>query len=94
MNQSPPPNQSLESAPQLTPLWRQALDNPWLMLVMLFFVTAALGIPFLWMSRGFSTPAKVILTIAVLLWTAVVFWLFWLVMVWSCTRVSDALGWS
>ena len=76
------------------PLWRQALDNPWLMLATLFFVTAALGIPFLWMSRGFSTLAKVILTIVLFLWTALILWLFWLVMVWSYTRVSDALGWS
>jgi hypothetical protein len=64
------------------------------MLAMLFFVTAALGIPFLWMSRGFSGATKVVLTIVVLVWTAVIFWLFWLVMVWSWTRVSDSLGWS
>ena len=52
------------SAPptDVPPIWRRALDNPWFMLVMLFFVTAALGIPFLWMSRGFSTLAKAVLT--------------------------------
>ena len=76
------------------PIWRRALDNPWFMLVMLFFVTAALGIPFLWMSRGFSTLAKVVLTLLVLFWTAFIFWLFWLVMVWSYSQVADALGWS
>ncbi len=81
MNQSPPPNQSLESAPQLTPLWRQALDNPWLMLAMLFFVTAALGIPFLWMSRGFSTRAKVVLSIVVLVYTVLILWAFVVFMV-------------
>jgi hypothetical protein len=71
--------------------WREAIDNPWLMVVMLFLVTAALGLPFLWMSRGFSTLGKIVLTIAVLAWTALVFWLFWLVMVWSYTRIVNAL---
>ena len=91
-----PPNRPLtESPPAAAPLraqsWREAIDNPWLMVVMLFLVTAALGLPFLWMSRGFSTLSKIFLTIAVLAWTALVFWLFWLVMVWSYTRIVDAL---
>ena len=73
------------------PMWRQALDNPWLMLGLLFFVTAFLGIPFLWMSHGFTTFWKVVITIAVLLWTALIFWLFWLIMVWSYVRVRDAV---
>ena len=71
--------------------WRSVIDNPWLMIVMLFLVTAALGLPFLWLSRGFSMLGKIVLTIAVLAWTALVFWLFWLVMVWSYTRIVDAL---
>jgi hypothetical protein len=93
MDQSIPHDKPSVSNVPDSPLWRKALDNPWLMLVLLFFVTAALGIPFLWMSRGFSTVAKVVLTVVVLLWTALILWLFWLVMVWSWTRVSDALGW-
>lgn len=74
------------------PLWRRALDNPWLMLGMLFFVTAALGLPFLWMSRGFSVLSKIVVTILVLAWTALILWLFWLVMVWCFTRIADALN--
>ena len=93
MDQSTPSNQLSVPEAARPPLWRKALDNPWLMLAMLFFVTAALGIPFLWMSRGFSTAAKIVLTVVVLLWTALILWLFWLVMMWSWTRVSDALGW-
>ena len=80
------------SQPELSPAWRRALDNPWLMLAMLFFVTAALGLPFLWLSRGFSRAGKVVVTIAVLAWTALILWGFWLVMVWSYTRISNALG--
>lgn len=72
-------------------MWRKALDNPWLMLGMLFFVTAFLGLPFLWMSRGFTTFWKVVVTIAVLLWTALIFWLFWLIMVWCFVRVQGAV---
>ena len=85
---------SSDAAPptEVSPAWRRALDNPWLMLAMLFFVTAALGLPFLWMSRGFSTLSKVVLSVVVLAWTALILWAFWLVMVWSWTRISDALG--
>jgi hypothetical protein len=82
---SPPP------APPRSQSWRDLLDNPWLMLVMLFLVTAALGLPFLWMSRGFSTLSKIVLTIAVLAWTALVFWLFWLVMAWCIPRIWEGL---
>ena len=77
-------------APRPQP-WRDVIDNPWLMIAMLFLVTAALGLPFLWISRGFSTAGKILLTIAVLAWTALVLWLFWLVMVWSYTRIVNAL---
>ena len=70
------------------PSWRDAIDTPWLMLVMLFFVTAALGLPFLWMSRGFSTGWKTILTFAVLAWTALVFWVFFLIMAWCWSQLE------
>jgi hypothetical protein len=72
--------------------WRDVVDNPWLMIAMLFLVTAALGLPFLWISRGFSTVSKVVLTILVVAWTVLVLWLFWLVMVWCYGRITDALG--
>jgi hypothetical protein len=84
------PQAATPSTPQ-EPLWRRALDNPWLMLGMLFFVTAALGLPFLWMSRGFSLWGKVVVSVLVIAWTVLILWLFWLVMVWSYTRIVDAL---
>ena len=80
-----------DPGPDVPPAWRKAVDNPWLMLLVLFFVTAFLGIPFLWMSRGFTTFWKVVVTIAVLIWTVLVFWVFWLIMVWCYTRIADAL---
>jgi hypothetical protein len=80
MNHSAPP-------PEVSPAWRRALDNPWLMLAMLFFVTAAFGIPFLWMSRGFSLAAKTILTIVVLLYTVLILWAFFAFMSWWWTNL-------
>jgi len=71
--------------------WREAVDNQWLMIGMLFFVTAALGLPLLWISRGFSTWAKVVLTIAVLAWTALVLWVFYLIMAWCLPRIWEGL---
>jgi hypothetical protein len=69
------------------PWWRDIVDNQWLMVGMLFFVTAALGLPLLWISRGFSTWAKIVLTIAVLAWTAFVLWVFFLIMAWCWSQL-------
>lgn len=73
--------------------WREVVDNPWLVVGMLFFVTAALGLPLLWISRAFSTTWKIVLTLAVTAWTALVLWVFWLIMVWCYGQVAQALGW-
>jgi hypothetical protein len=75
------------AAKSKTPWWREVVDNQWLMIGTLFFVTAALGLPLLWMSRGFSTWAKIVLTIAVLAWTALVFWVFFLIMAWCWSQL-------
>jgi hypothetical protein len=90
-----PVDASIEDPPATQPApppWRAAIDNPWAMLGMLFFVTAALGLPFLWMSRGFSTASKALLSIVVIAYTVLILWLFWLIMVWCWTRISDAMG--
>jgi len=62
-----------------------------ILLAVLFFVTAAPGLPLLWMSRSFSLAAKILLTIAVLIWTAVVLWAFYLVMAWCLPRIWEGL---
>lgn len=59
---------------------REMADSPWLVIGMLFFVTLFLGLPALWVSRGFSAWSKILWTVLVLLWTGVVFWLFYLFM--------------
>jgi hypothetical protein len=71
-----------------SPSWRELIDNPWIMILVLFFVTAVLGLPFLWISRGFSAFSKIVLTIAVLLWTALVFWVFYLIMAWCWSQLE------
>lgn len=92
MNDLPAPDRPLPASPPTAdPAWRKALDNPWLMLAMLFFVTLFLGLPFLWISRGFSTLSKLAVTIAVLIWSALVLWAFWLVMAWAVPTTWDAL---
>jgi len=71
--------------------WRELIDRPLVLLALLFFVTAAPGLPLLWMSRGFSVPSKIVLTILVLAWTALVLWAFYLVMAWCLPRIWESL---
>jgi hypothetical protein len=56
----------------------------------LFFVTLFLGLPALWASRAFSWPAKVAWTIANLLWSALLFYLFYIFMAWQWSILSPA----
>jgi hypothetical protein len=70
---------------------RSPVDNPWVVLTCLFLATGALGIPLLWVSRAFRTPAKVMLSVVVTLYTAFILWLFWLVMMWCYHRVTASL---
>jgi hypothetical protein len=71
--------------------WKEMYDDPWLLLSLLFFVTAALGIPMLWKSRAFSPLAKLLLTIVVIAYTLLLLWLTWQVMLWSYNRVAKSV---
>jgi hypothetical protein len=80
----------LDSQPSAEPRqanWRELVDNRWVILVMLFGVTLFLGLPLLWVSRGFSRAGKIVVTLLVLIWTAIVFWIFWLIMAWCIPRI-------
>lgn len=87
----PEPSSSPKPSPQES-LARRALDNPWLMLLMLFGVTLFLGLPFLWISRGFSTRGKIVVTIMTLLWTSIVFACFFAIVWWCWQRISAAIA--
>ncbi len=67
------------------------LDRPWVILCLLFFVTAILGLPLLWISRGFSRAGKIALSVIVTLYTALLMWGFWLVMSWCVSRIMESL---
>ena len=54
-------------------------------------VTGALGIPLIWLSRAFSRPVKTLLTVLVTVYTALILWLFWLLMVACYHRIMDAI---
>ncbi len=69
----------------------KAVDNPWAVLAALFFVFAIFGIPLIWISKAFPTWGKVVLTITVTLYTGLLFWGFWLIMLWSYNRIIDAM---
>jgi hypothetical protein len=66
-------------------------DNPWAVLALLFLATGALGIPLIWLSRAFSKPLKILLTVLVTVYTALILWLFWLLMVACYHRIVNAI---
>jgi hypothetical protein len=70
---------------------RSLIDNPWVILGLMFGVALVLGLPFLWKSRGFSTLGKIVWTVIVSLYTILVFWLFWLLVSWCWGRISPFL---
>ena len=70
---------------------RRTIDRPWFVLALLFCATAAFGLPALWKSRGFSLAAKVLLSLLVTVYTAILLWGFSLLMSWCATRIVDAL---
>ena len=89
MSESPSPD-GLKGSREES-LARRALDNPWLMLLLLFGVTLFLGLPLLWISRGFSATGKVVVTILVLVWTVIVLACFGTVVWWCWQRIASVL---
>ena len=65
----------------------QSLDNPWIVLVLLFFVLAAFGIPLIWLSRAFPTWGKIVLSIVVTLYTILILWVVCIIMLWCYHRI-------
>jgi hypothetical protein len=74
-----------------TQSWRDLVDQPVVLLAVLFFVTAAPGLPLLWISRRFSLAGKIVVTILVLFWTGLVLWVFYVVMAWCLPRIWESL---
>lgn len=60
--------------------WRQLVDNRWVVLGLLFLVMAAFVLPLLWSSRAFSQRAKLLLTVVVVTYTALILWLITMIL--------------
>jgi hypothetical protein len=70
---------------------RGMIDNPRAVLAAVFLAMMFLGIPLIWACRAWSPGTKVVLTIVTLLYSALIFWLFWLAMSWSWSRINPHL---
>ncbi|QDU95410.1 hypothetical protein [Lignipirellula cremea] len=66
-------------------------DNAWLILGLLFGVTGALGLPVLWISRKFSPLMKVVWSVVVLAYTALLIGVVCWIVAWTWNRVVDSL---
>ncbi len=69
-----------------------AIDNPWVVIGLLFGVMGPLAIPVLWRSRGFTWPMKIALSIAVCVYTTLLAWLAWLAVRMAWEQVAPLLG--
>jgi hypothetical protein len=67
-------------------------ENPWVVLATIFFVTAAFGIPLIWMCKAWSDNTKVVLTVITILYTILILWLFYLVMAWCYGNIMQAFA--
>jgi|GEM_PF-1280248 len=86
----PPGNLSAASHPSFGrpgASWRQMIDQPWVVLLLLFGVMGPLAIPVLWKSRGFSAWAKLGLSIAVIVYIAALGAAAW----WAVTLAWEAI---
>ncbi len=81
-------NSSSANTPQRPPSWRDAVDNPWVVLALLFLVMAILGLPVLWISKAFSVPMKIFLSIVVTLYTAALFGCVGVILWWAYQTIA------
>lgn len=67
------------------------LNNKLALLGLLFFATAALGLPLLWKSPKFSRQERITWSIAVTVYTVVILWIFCAIMWWSYSRIAESM---
>lgn len=67
------------------------LDNPWMVLALLFLATGALGLPILWKSRAYSPGAKVLIGVAVTIYTVLLIALAAWAVHWAWRAAQTAL---
>jgi hypothetical protein len=71
--------------------WTQFANNTWVLLALLFFVTAVLGVPLIFCSTKMTMVQKWLLTIVVTLYTAALFYVTYLILMWAWTRIAGSL---
>lgn len=70
---------------------RAAIDQPLPVLLLLFFVTGFLGLPVLWISRGFSPTMKVVWSIVVTIYTLILIGCTAAVLWWAWSQALEGL---
>ncbi len=70
---------------------RSVIDNRTHLLLLLFGAALFLGLPLLWVSRAYGLVGKLVITVLVLLWSALLLSLFWWSFTWSWSRIQQAL---
>jgi hypothetical protein len=67
------------------------IDNPWFILALLFLVLGPLALPLLWRSRGFSLLWKSLLTAVVVLFTVLLVFEAWSLVIQSRAYFDEVL---
>lgn len=89
-SQSEPSDSTAENERPQRKGWRQ-FDRPLLIICTLFFVTGVIGLPLLWLSHCFSSATKVILSIVVTIYTAMLIAGVYLICAWAYQRIVESL---
>lgn len=70
---------------------REWIDKPWITLLILFGAMAALGLPLLWMSRGFRWWQKIFWTVVVMAYTVGLLAGTWWICRWAWETIQASL---
>jgi len=93
--QDPPVIGRVPAAEKMRPVpsrLKLLLDNRWAVLAAIFFAMMFLGLPLLWRCPSFSKIEKLVWTLIVLIYSAVLLWVFYLVMAWCFGRISESVA--
>lgn len=63
------------------------IQSKWAVLVVLFCVTGILGIPLLWINKKFSTVERLVWSIVVTIYTAILIWIVFAILMWSYRQI-------
>ena len=66
-------------------------DTWWSVLILLFCFTAGCGLPFLWVSKAFNVPSKIVVSVLVTLYTITILWIFFVIMAWVGSQISGSI---